>query len=378
MNFGDIQRWESAVYANTFRRLPVAVTRGKGVNLYDVKGVRYLDFFSGIAVNSVGHCHPKVVAALRKQAGTLIHTSNWLYTVPQLQLAERLESLTGMNKCFISNDGSEAVECALKLARKTTGRKEIIAMQNSFHGRTLGALSLTWEEKYRTPYQPLVPGMKFVPYNNLQALKGAITNETAAVIMEPIQNEAGIIVPDDGFMAGVREMTEKNGVLFILDEVGTGFGRTGSMFAFQHEKIKPDILCLAKALGGGFPIGATLYSGMDFEKGEHGGTFVGNPLACAGANAAVDVIVKEKLDVQARKMGSYLMKELAAAGYRAHGKGLMIGVDVPDGRQTVLDLIKEKVITIYSKNTVRVLPPLIINKKHCNQFMQALSRVMKR
>lgn len=376
MNLNDIQKLESRVYANTFRRLPVAVVRGRGVYLYDINNIRYLDFFSGIAVNSVGHCHPKVVAAIRKQAGLLIHTSNWLYTLPQLKLAEKLERLTGLEKCFLSNDGSETVECAIKIAKKKTGKKEIIAMKSSFHGRTLGALSLTWEGKYRKPYKPLVPGMKFIEYNNIDALKKTITKKTAAVIMEPIQNEAGIIIPDDGFMADIRRLTQEKNILLILDEIGTGFGRTGKMFAFQHEKIKPDILCLAKALGGGFPIGATLYSGMDFEKGEHGGTFVGNPLACAAALAAVDVILKQKLDSKASKLGKYLLEQLKACGHKARGKGLMIGIDVKNGRETILNLIKQKIITINSKNTVRILPPLTINKKHCNQFINTLNKVV--
>jgi len=354
------------------------VARGKGVYLYGTDGTRYLDFFSGIAVNSVGHCHPKVVEAIRKQAGMLMHASNWVYTLPQLELAQKLEKLVGLKKCFLTNDGSEAVECAIKLAKKHTGKKQIIAMKNSFHGRTLGALSLTWEHKYRDAYQPLVPGMKFVEYNNLNAIKKAVTKDTAAVILEPIQNEAGVIVPAEGFLAEVRELTRKKDVLMILDEVGTGFGRTGKMFAFQHEKARPDILCLAKALGGGFPIGATLYSGMDFQKGEHGGTFVGNPLACAAALAAVDVTVKEKLDQKARKTGAYLLRKLLEGGHKARGKGLMIGVDVANGKQTVLNLIQQKILTINSGDTVRLLPPLAIEKRHCDQLAAALKKATKK
>jgi predicted acetylornithine/succinylornithine family transaminase len=376
MKLSDIQKKEAGVYANTFGRLPLAVVRGKGPYLFDVNNRRFLDFFSGIAVNSLGHCHPKVVSAIRKQAGLLIHSSNWLYTLPQLELAERLERLSGLEKCFLTNDGSEAVECAIKLARKSTGKNKIIAMKNSFHGRTLGALSLTWEDKYRKPYEPLVPGMGFVDYNDIMALKRALTSDTAAVIMEPVQNEAGVLLPDEGFMADVRELTERKGVLLILDEIGTGLGRTGKMFAFQHEKVKPDILCLSKALGGGFPIGATLYSGMDFEKGEHGGTFVGNPLACAAALAAVKVIVEEKLDRNADKQGKYLLDKLSELGCSVRGKGLMIGMDVADGRSTVLRLIEERILTINSKNTVRILPPLIIKKAHCDKFIAAVSKVM--
>ncbi|MDD5111247.1 MAG: acetylornithine/succinylornithine family transaminase [Candidatus Altiarchaeota archaeon] len=375
MNLADIQARETLFYANTFGRLPVAAVRGKGVYLYDINGARYLDFFAGIAVNSIGHCHPQVVKAIREQAGKLIHTSNWLYTLPQIDLAQRLEKLTGMEKCFISNDGTEAVECAIKLARKSTGKSGIIAMEQGFHGRTLGSLSLTWEDKYRKPYLPIVPYMTFAPYNDIKSAEKAITKNTAAVIVEPIQNEAGIIVPDAGYLRALRALTEEKGVLLILDEIATGFGRTGKMFAYQHEKIQPDIICLAKAMGGGFPIGATLYKGMDFEKGQHGGTFVGNPLACAAALASINVITKEHLDKKAAETGDYLMKKLMKDGHAAHGKGLMLGIDVPNGRKTVLDLIKKKILTIHSKNTVRVLPPLTIKKSHCDQFIKALNEV---
>jgi acetylornithine/N-succinyldiaminopimelate aminotransferase len=376
MNLQDVIQWETRVYANTFSRLPAAIARGKGVHLYDINGVKYLDFFSGIAVNNTGHCHPQVVKAVRKQAGLLMHTSNWLYTLPQLKLAEKLEKLSGMEKCFLSNDGSESVECAIKLARKATGKKGIIAMEQGFHGRTLGALSLTWEEKYRKPYLPIVPYMTFTPYNNIKAVERAINKDTAAVIVEPIQNESGINIPDAGYLQALRRLTQEKDVLLILDEVATGFGRTGKMFAFQHENIKPDILCLAKALGGGFPIGATLYSNMDFEKGEHGGTFVGNPLACAAALAAVDVIAGQKLDVKAQKTGKYLLKQFSSSGHKARGMGLMIGVDAADGKKTVLELMKQRILTINSKNTVRILPPLIVNKKHCDTLIEALNKVM--
>ena len=372
LDFDKIMRLESKLYSQVFSRVPIAIAKGKGAYVWDIYNEKYLDFFSGIAVNSVGHCHPEVVKAIKKQTGTLMHTSNWLYTLPQLELASKLVELTKMKKVFLTNSGTESVECAIKLARKTTGKKEIIAMENDFHGRSMGALSLTWGKKYRTPFEPLIPCMKFVEYNNIDKLKKAISKKTSAVILEPIQSESGILLPDDGFLTDVRELTEKKNVLLILDEVTTCFGRTGKMFAFQHENVIPDVLCLGKGMGGGFPISATLFNCNDFERGEHGGTFVGNPLACSAAMATIDVITKENLVKNSEKIGKYILKSLKDSGYIARGKGLMIGIDVKNGRKTSLDLIKHKILTIYSGDTLRLLPPLIINNKQADQFLSAL------
>jgi acetylornithine/N-succinyldiaminopimelate aminotransferase len=375
MDFENIKEREEKHYAHTFKRLPIAVARGEGMYLYDTSGKKYLDMFAGIAVDCLGHSHPAIVEAIKKQAATLMHTSNWVYTVPQIDLAERLTRITGMNKAFITNDGTEAVEAAFKLARKVTGKKEVIAMENAFHGRTMGSLSLTYGEKYRKPFEPLVPGTKTVPYGNADALLSAITPDTAAVILEPIQGEAGVIIPPEGYLKEVREITQEKDVLLILDEVQTGFARTGKMFAFDHEGIKPDILCMAKGLGGGFPIGAIAFSCEDFEPGQHGGTFVGNPLACTVANTVIDTLIKEKLAENSEKMGGYLMKNLQDRGYNVRGRGLMIGIDVQDGGETVLELIKKGVLIIHSKNTVRILPPLIIEKKHADEFLSAFDSV---
>ncbi|RLI88722.1 MAG: aspartate aminotransferase family protein, partial [Candidatus Altiarchaeales archaeon] len=225
------------------------------------------------------------------------------------------------------------------------------------------------------PFLPLVPEMKFVEYNDVDALERSITDKTAAVIVEPIQGESGVIIPDDNYLKEVRELTEEREVLLILDEIQTGFGRTGKMFAFQHSGIEPDILCLAKGLGGGFPIGATLFSCNDFEPGEHGGTFIGNPLACAVANTVVRVIMEKKLVKNSERLGSYLLRELRERDLSVRGKGLMIGIDVLDGKRSVLDLIEKGILTIYSRNTVRVLPPLIIEKKHADQFLSAVEDI---
>lgn len=376
MNPEEVFNLESKVYANTFRRLPVAVVRGKGMYCYGINGEEYLDLFSGIAVNALGHCHPKMIEELIRQSNKLIHTSNWTYTLPQLELAELLTKTTGLEKAFFSNSGSEAVETAVKLARKVTGKKEIIAAENAFHGRTMGSLSLTWSRKYREKFEPLVPGMKFVKYNDAKAVEDAIGEDTAAVILEPVQNEAGIIIPSKGYLKEVRKITEKKGVLLILDEAATGFGRTGKMFGFQHENIKPDILCLAKALGGGLPIGATLLrKGLDFEKGEHGSTFGGNPLVCATAKTVVEVIMEERLAENAGKVGRYLLDRLLYRNLKARGIGLMVGLDVEDGRETVLKLIEKNILTIYSGSTVRILPPLIMEEEHADRLLEALDEI---
>ncbi len=370
MDFDEIKKMEELFYSNTFTRLPVALERGEGMYLYDFDGNRYLDMFAGIAVNCLGHGHPAVLEALERQSRKLLHVSNWFYTLPQLELAELLVGITGMERAFLTNSGSEAVEAAIKLVRARTGRKEIIAMENAFHGRTLGALSLTWEEKYREPFQPLVPGMRFVRYDDIDSLEDEINKNTAAVILEPILGEAGVIIPEKNYLKAVRDLTLDRGVLLIVDEVQTGFGRTGELFAFQKSGVKPDIVCLAKGLGSGFPVGAMLSSGMDFRPGEHGGTFIGNPLACEVAKTVVETIIRDRLHVNAREIGSYLKKKLEGEGFDVRGVGLMIGVGTEDGRSRVLELIREGVLTIYSGNTVRLLPPLIIEKKHADEFLQ--------
>ncbi len=372
MDFSEIKRMEELFYSNTFTRLPIALKRGDGMYLYDFDGNRYLDMFAGIAVNCLGHSHPAVLKALVEQSRKLLHVSNWFYTLPQLELAKLLVEITGMEKAFLTNSGSEAVEAAIKLARARTGRKEIIAMENAFHGRTLGALSLTWEKKYREPFKPLVPAMRFARYDDIDSLEDKINKNTAAVILEPVLGEAGVIIPGKDYLKAVRDLTLDRGVLLIVDEVQTGFGRTGELFAFQKSGIKPDILCLAKGLGSGFPVGAMLSSGIDFKPGEHGGTFIGNPLACEVAKAVVETIIRDELHINARKVGSYLKKELGDKGFEVRGEGLMIGVETEDGKRKVLELIERSVLTIHSSNTLRVLPPLIIEKKHADEFLQKL------
>ncbi|MBU0762060.1 MAG: acetylornithine/succinylornithine family transaminase [Candidatus Altiarchaeota archaeon] len=374
MDYNDAVRLEKKYFAQLFDRLPLLITSGKDVYVFDSQGKKYLDIFSGVAVSSVGHAHPAVVKAIKDQAGKLIHASNWVYTEPQLELAEKLTKLTGLERVFYSNDGAGAVEASLKLARSVTGKKEIISMEKSFHGRTFGALSATWSEKYRKPFMPLVPGFKFAKYNDIESLKKEITDDTAAVIVEPILGEAGVIIPDDNYLQQVRELTQKKGALLIVDEIQTGFGRTGEWFEYKRAKIKPDILLLAKGLGGGFPVGAILYSGFDYKKGEHGGTFNGSPLACTIAKTVIEIIEKEKLVVNSKKTGKYLIDKLK--GYKTHGRGLMIGLDVDDGKKQALKLIENGLIPIYSGNTLRILPPLTLKREHADNIIRKITEVI--
>ncbi len=376
MNFNKIKTLEEKYYANVFGRLPVAITNGCGMYLWDVNNKKYLDCFAGIAVSSLGHAHPEIIKSITDQAEKLIHVSNWVYTIPQLELAELLCKISGMNKVFFTNDGTESIECALKLAHKMTGKDRFISTKESFHGRTLGSLSLTHSEKCRKPFEKILKygNVEFIDYNDCDALRKVIKSnksKIAAVIVEPIQGEAGVVIPDDNYLSEVREITEENDILLIVDEVQTGFGRTGKMFAFEDNEIKPDILCLAKGIAGGFPMGACLFGeGLDFEKGDHGGTFPGSPLACAVSKAVIETIIRDKLVLNSQKQGEYILKNLISSGFDARGKGLMIGVNVSDGQRKVLELIKEGILTIYSGNTVRIIPPLIIKKEHCNEFLE--------
>jgi len=370
MNQKEVEDIEKEVYSRAFSRLPVTIVRGKGMYLYDLNNNKFLDMFSGIAVCSLGHSNEEIIKVIANQSKKLMHVSNWFYTLPQLELARLLTRISGLKRVFITNDGTGAVESAIKLARKVTGKKEIIAMENAFHGRTLGSLSLTWNEKYKKPFYPLLPRVKFARYNDIESLKKLISEDTAAVILEPIQGESGVIIPGDDYLREVREITEERDVLLILDEIQTGFGRTGVMFEFQRHRIKPDILCVGKGMAAGFPIGAIVYNCGDFDKGEHGGTFVGNPLACEVAKKTIEIIQRENLIKNSDKIGNYIINELQDMEIR--GRGLMIGIKVSDAKKTTLELIDRRILTIYSNNILRILPPLIIEKKHAEIFISAI------
>ena len=330
MKTEKIKSMEKEHVMQTYGRYDLVIDHGKGSYVYDKEGNKYLDFISGIACVPVGHANKEVSLAVSKQMDKLVQVSNLYYTSEQVVLASKLSKLSGLSKCFFCNSGAEANEAAVKLAKKITGKKKFIAFEESFHGRTTASLALTYKEKYKKPFLPLNPDVVFVKYNDIEALEKVITSDVAAVIIEPIQGEAGIVVPDAGYLKKVSLLCKKKKVLLIVDEVQTGNGRTGEYFAYLHEDIKPDIVTLAKGLANGIPIGVCI-SDYEFGKSEHASTFGGNSLSCAAANATIDYILDHKLMKNASKMGEYFMEELGKLGksvVKVKGKGLMIGVEL--------------------------------------------------
>ena len=361
---------ESQNYMPVFIRQPIVIESGRGAVVTDIDGNEYIDCTAGIAVNSVGHCHPKIVQAITSQAETLIHTSNLYYTEIQATLSERMTKLTGMDWLYLTNSGSESNEAALKLARKTTGKKGFVSTENAFHGRTMGSLSVTWKERFKTPFEPLIPGVTFVRYGEADAIREAVDGDTAAVIVEPIQGESGVIVPPDDYLKRVREICDEKGVLLIVDEVQTGFGRTGKWFGSQHSKITPDIMTFAKAMGGGFPVGAMMSrEDYTFSPSDHGGTQSGNPLACAAALATINVIEDEGLVERSANMGGYLKKTLleidTPSTKEVRGKGLMVGYEIASSSLEVVNYARERGVLLNntSENVLRFVPPLVIKKE---------------
>ncbi|MDY6966391.1 MAG: acetylornithine transaminase [Halobacteriota archaeon] len=370
-----------------YTREPLVLVKGRGARVWDIDGREYIDCVAGIAVNNVGHCHPKVVEAINRQAETLMHISNLYYSEPQVELAEKLSEITGLDKLFFCNSGTEAVEAALKLARRATKKKGFIATEGSFHGRTMGALSITSKERYRKPFEPLVPKASFVPYNDPDAIKSKINGDTAAVILEPIQIESGgIKIPSDDYLPAVREICDDFGVLLIFDEVQTGFGRTGKWFAKDHFKVRPDIMTMAKALGGGFPIGAVgIVEDVagKIERGDHAATFGGNPLACASALASIDAIIDEDLIKRSVELGEYFIDRVSnmkegGVIKEVRGKGLLIGVEVNgDGNKYASDLREKGVlINCLLENILRIVPPLVITREEIDTVLSRLSEVL--
>ncbi|RMF90072.1 MAG: acetylornithine transaminase [Methanobacteriota archaeon] len=382
----DFIEEERRLIAHTYLRQPIMIKEASGAEVKDVHGKTYIDFFSGIAVNNVGHCHPAVVEAIKKQAERLIHTSNIYYTEPQLKLARLLNDISGGYRSFFCNSGAEANEAAIKLARKHTGKSNIITAENSFHGRTLATLAATGQERYRQGFDPLPEGFSHVPFGDAEAVEEAITEETAAVMIEPIQGEGGVVVPPEDYLRKVAATCEKRGVLLILDEVQTGFGRTGDVFAWQGYGVEPDIFTVAKALGGGMPIGAMLARPevMDsFGPGDHASTFGGNPVACAAAAASVEVILREGLAERARELGRYLIQRLEELQERhpsireVRGRGLMIGVELDSPCQEVVDRAREKglLLNCVHEKTLRLAPPLIIDRPLIDEAVQTLDEI---
>ena len=375
----DIKNREAAAIIQTYSRQDVLLVRGSGAHVWDSDGREYLDFVAGIAVNSVGHCHPKVVGAVKTQAERLIHTSNLYYTENQVRLAEELKGLTGMDRAYFCNSGAESVEAALKLTRRATGRSKIVAAERAFHGRTLGALGTTYKAAYREPFRPLSEAA-FVPYNDVEALKSAATSDTAAVILEPVQGEAGVYVADPEFLRAAREICDDRNALLIFDEVQTGFGRTGEWFGKDHFSVKPDIMTLAKAMASGLPIGAMLAAGDAADaltKGDHGSTFAGGPLICAAALAVIDVIREEKLVARSRENGAYLKSELAKLGpQQVRGLGLMVGIDLDADCKSLVEkaLAQGVLINSTGEHTLRLIPPLVVDKKEIDQVVSVIGQ----
>jgi acetylornithine/LysW-gamma-L-lysine aminotransferase len=352
--------------------------------VWDDSGRCYIDCVGGHGVSILGHCHPQVTDAICRQAARLVTCPGIFYNDQRAALLARLAELTGLERAFLCNSGTEAVEGALKFARLSTGRTGIVATMRGFHGRTMGALSATWEKRYREPFMPLVPGFAHVPYDNLARMERAITEETAAVLLEIVQGEGGVRPGSGDYLRGVRELCDERGALLIVDEVQTGFGRTGRWFAFQHHDLRPDILCLAKGIAGGVPMGVIMLGPrvQGLRSGVHGSTFGGNPLACAAALASIDVIEAQDLPAQAAAKGTYVLERLsamdAAVIREVRGMGLMVGIELRTRVQPYLQaLIGESVLALPAGPTVlRLLPPLTIDYTDLDSVLAALNRVL--
>ena len=387
------QELEKQVYMQLAKRWPVTIVRGNGMKVWDDTGREYLDFVAGIAVTSLGHCHPVIVKALARQAKTLIQMSNMYYTVPQLQLAELLVRTSCLDRVFICNSGAEANEGAIKLARrygklKRDGAYEIITTHESFHGRTLATTAATGQNQFQEPYTPLPTGLVNVDYNDIGAIKAATNKLICAVMLEPIQGEGGVNVPADDYLKKVRAWCDEQGLLLILDEVQTGIGRTGTLYAYQHYGAEPDIMTLAKGLGGGVPIGAFLAKEQAcvFKIGEHGTTFGGNPLVCAVAFDVLDYIISQDLAGHTGRMGEYLCNGLRklAADHKVikevRGKGLLVALQFNSeiAESVVLACLDKGIIVNKVKpDVIRFIPPLIVKEKDIDRALEVLGSVLK-
>lgn len=389
---------ESSLYLmDTYKRFPVLLRKGRGIRVWSSEGKEYLDFVGGIAVNLLGHCHPKVVMSIQKQAQRLIHVSNLFHIEQQTKLAALLCANSFADKVFFCNSGTEAVEAAIKLARKYAKehigpeRFEIIAAVNSFHGRTMGALSATGQDKFKKGFEPLLPGFVHVPYDDADAIEKAITQKTCAVLLEPIQGEAGVHVPTPDYLKKVRRICDERGILLILDEIQTGMGRTGELFAYQHWGIEPDMMTLAKGLANGIPIGALLATekvATAFGPGDHGSTFGGNPLACAAALTTLETVLEDGLILdQCRRMGKYLMKKLeylkkefSSVVISVRGMGLLVGVEITRECAPIVTACLERglLVNCTAGNVIRFMPPLIVETEDIDIMAETLEQVFER
>ncbi|GAB4467094.1 MAG: aspartate aminotransferase family protein [Anaerolineales bacterium] len=382
MNYYEL---EAQYGAGVYAKQPVSIVRGQGALLWDSDGNEYIDCSSGHGVANLGHAHPKVTAAIAAQAATLITLFETFPNDQRAALMQKMASLVpGLERVFFCNSGTEAVEAALKFARLSTGRTKIVAMMRAFHGRTFGSLSATFNKKYRDGFEPLVPGFSHVPYNKIEALASALDEGTAAVILEVVQGEGGVYPIDAEYLRAARRLCDERGALLIIDEVQTGFGRTGRMFAFQHYDVLPDMLCVAKSLAGGVPMGAVLLSPavQNLAPGAHASTFGGNPLACAAALAALTAIEEEDLPRQAVEKGACLMDKLRQIESplirEVRGLGLMVGIELKQKVAPYLKALQERRILALNAGltVIRLLPPLVITYEQLDRVVKALTDVL--
>ena len=378
---------------HTYNQFPVVLERGEGAYLYDTEGKKYLDFAAGYAVSSLGYADKELNDALKEQIDKIFHTSNLYYNTACGKAAEDLKRITGMDRIFFTNSGGEAVEGTLKAARKYaykkgTGRYEFIAMKESFHGRSFGAVSVTGHDAYREPFEPLVPGVSFAQYNDLDSVKALVTDKTCAIILEPLQGEGGINAATEEFMKGIRKLCDEEGILMICDEVQCGMGRTGAMFAWQAYDIKPDIMSMAKAIGSGIPVGAFAMTEevakYSLQPGDHGATYGGNPLACTAVKTVIEIFEREDLVGHVNQVAKYLTKKLDElvdeldCVVKRKGKGLMQGIEIKKPLAEVnKKTIEEGLLIIQAQgNVIRFVPPLIVEEKHIDEMIEKLKRAL--
>ena len=387
-----MERGERALL-HTYNRIPIVFERGDGVYLYDVEGKKYLDFAAGIAVMGLGYGNPKFEAALKAQVEKLTHTSNLYYNVPAIEAAEKLVKVSGMDRVFFTNSGTEAIEGAIKTARKYAAKKdgskdhEIIAMDHSFHGRSMGALSVTGNPHYQEDFKPLLSGIHFAEYNNLESVKSLVNEKTCAIILESIQGEGGIYPAKEEFLQGVRRLCDEKDILLIVDEIQCGMGRSGSMFACQKYGVKPDVMTVAKALGNGLPIGAflTTEKAAVLVPGDHGTTYGGNPLVCAGASAVLDIFEEEHILDNVGRVGAYLWDKLEEVKEKYpvvkdhRGVGLLQGLEFTKAPGDIARAAIEKGVILITaeQNVLRFVPPLVIKEEHVDEMVEALAAAIE-
>ena len=382
----DVQAVEAQVTSGVYSKRDLVIVRGSGALLYDQDGREYIDCVGGQGIANIGHCHPRLVAALSEQVQQLTVCPELFYHPLRAAFVQRLTGLApeGLNRAFLCNSGAEAVEGAIKFARYSTGRKGIVAAMRCFHGRTMGALSATWNKKYREPFEPLVPGYSHIPYDDLEKLKAAVTDETAAVLLEVVQGEGGVYPGSAEFLQGAQQVCRERGALLIIDEVQTGMGRTGKLFANQHYDLQPDLMCLGKAVGGGVPTGAVLIGERvgELSVGIHGSTFGGNPMSCAGGLATLDIMENEQLPQRAAELGAWMLEELRAIQSplirEVRGLGLILGIELKQKVAPYLAALTERgVLALPAGMTViRLLPPLVVSRDQLQQVLAALREVL--